>query len=106
MWLPNVSHVLDILGNPVRRQILTLLSDGPRTVGDIAADLPVSRPAVSRHLRLLEGAELVQSTPSGRRTLVELRVEGFDEARHWLDQFWTEALARFAMVAENTEEEK
>lgn len=98
------ARVLDALGNSVRREILVILSDGPRSVGELASELPVSRPAVSRHLRQLEEAALVQSTPQGRRNLVELRYDGFEAAREWLDGFWDEALRRFAMVAENTED--
>ena len=99
------SLVLDALGNPVRRDILMLLADGPKHVGELADSLPVSRPAVSRHLRQLEQAALVTSTPSGRRTVVELRYDGFEAAGVWLDAFWDHALRRFAMVAENTEED-
>ena len=95
---------LDALGNSTRREILALLADGPRTVGEIAADLPVSRPAVSRHLRLLAQADLVTTRPDGQRTVVSLHRAGFDDARQWLDAFWDDALRRFIMVAENTEE--
>jgi len=96
------SYVLDALGNPVRRQILALLSTGTKAVGKIAAELPVSRPAVSKHLQILERAELVSCQRQGNRSLFRLRAQGFADARSWLDAYWDEALGRFAMVAENT----
>ncbi len=95
-------EALEALGNPIRRQILTILAPGPRPVGEIAAQLPVSRPAVSKHLRLLQNAELVAFERSGNRNLFRLEAAGFDAAKVWLDAFWDEALARFALVAENT----
>lgn len=100
------SYALDALGNPVRRQILALLSTGTRAVGKIAAELPVSRPAVSKHLQILERAELVTCERQGNRSLFRLRAQGFADARSWLDAYWDEALGRFAMVAENTKETK
>ena len=93
---------LDALGNETRRQMLRLLADGPLAVGEIASALPVSRPAVSKHLRLLEGAKLVHSQRQGTRTVVRINAAGFEAARGWLESFWDEALARFAVVAENT----
>ncbi|MCA9656187.1 MAG: winged helix-turn-helix transcriptional regulator [Myxococcales bacterium] len=95
---------LDALGCPTRRSIVRLLAEGPRPVGEIAAALPVSRPAVSKHLRILEQAELVAHDRQGTRNLFRLERRGFDAARRWLDAFWDEALARFVMLAENTEE--
>jgi DNA-binding transcriptional ArsR family regulator len=98
------------LGSPVRREILRLVSVSPRAVGEIADALPagmsVSRPAVSKHLRLLEGAGLVSFDVDGKRNVYRVRREGFADARTWLDAFWDEALARFAMVAENTRERR
>lgn len=101
--LIEADRVLDALGSDTRRQILRIVARGPRTVGEIASELPVSRPAVSKHLRLLEDATLVRSVPKGRTTVVELHPAGFDAAREWLDAFWDEALARLKLVAENTE---
>ena len=94
--------VFDALGNPVRREIMHILASGPRPVGEIAARLPVSRPAVSKHLRVLEDAHLVAYDKQGNRNVFRLDAVGFEAARHWLDAFWDEALARFALVAENT----
>lgn len=96
--------ILDALGNPVRRHILRMLVPGPRAVGEIAADLPVSRPAVSKHLHILQDAALVAHQREGNRHLFRLNAAGFEAARHWLDTFWDSALARFAMVAENLPE--
>ncbi|MEM6733861.1 MAG: metalloregulator ArsR/SmtB family transcription factor [Myxococcota bacterium] len=95
-------RALDALGNPVRREIMQLIADRPRPVGEIADLLPVSRPAVSKHLRILQEAELVRSETQGTRHVFHLKRDGFQRATHWLDAFWDEALSRFALVAENT----
>jgi DNA-binding transcriptional ArsR family regulator len=87
-------HVLDALGNPMRRAILQELRAGPLAVGDIAAGLPVSRPAVSRHLRLLEEAGLVQAREDGARNVYSIRMQGFASVREFVDDFWDTALAR------------
>jgi DNA-binding transcriptional ArsR family regulator len=92
----------DALGNPVRRKIMRILSAQPRAVGEIASRLPVSRPAVSRHLRVLEKACLVAHERQGNRNVFTLRVEGLLSARKFLEDFWEGSLARFKMVAENT----
>lgn len=95
-------EVFDALGNPVRREIMRLLAPGPRPVGEIAAELPVSRPAVSKHLRILEDAKLVVHDKQGNRNVFRLHPAGFEAARQWLEAFWDDALARFTLVAENT----
>ena len=92
-------HVLDVLGNPVRRAILHELRAGPRSVGEIAAELPVSRPAVSRHLRLLEDAGLVQAREEGTRNVYSVRMHGFASVREFVDSFWDAALARLEDLA-------
>ncbi|HJL20118.1 MAG TPA: metalloregulator ArsR/SmtB family transcription factor [Sandaracinaceae bacterium LLY-WYZ-13_1] len=97
---PRVERALDALGNPVRRTILRILSTGPRPVGRIARELPVSRPAVSKHLRILEGAALVSHAREGNRHVFRLEPTGFDATRGWLAAFWDEALPRFARLAE------
>lgn len=94
-------RALEALGSPTRRAILRLLVPGPRAVGAIAEKLPVSRPAVSKHLRILERAGLIGTERRGARTLVRLERAGFDAARGWLDAFWDEALARYAALAED-----
>lgn len=98
-------HPLDALGDPTRRQVFELLRAGPRSVGDLAVGLPVSRPAVSQHLRVLEEAGLVTHRREGTRHLYELDSSGVVELREWVDGFWSEALARFKAVAETKGEE-
>lgn len=95
-------RALEALGSAVRRDIVRILAPGPRSVGEIAARLPVSRPAVSKHLRVLEGADLVTHEQLGNRNVFRLDPVGFEAARRWLESFWDEALMRFALVAENT----
>ena len=90
---------LDALGNPVRRQILRTLRGSPLSVGELAAKLPVSRPAVSRHLRLLDEAGLVESRSDGARSVYAVRVQGFASVRAFLDEFWDLALARLTELA-------
>jgi DNA-binding transcriptional ArsR family regulator len=93
-------HPLDALGDPTRRQVFELLRGGPRSVGELAEGLPVSRPAVSQHLRVLEDAGLVVHTKAGTRHLYELDSQGVAVLRDWVDGFWSEALARFKAVAD------
>jgi len=94
------AHPLDALGDPTRRRIFELLREGPRSVGELAAELPVSRPAVSQHLRVLGEAGLVTHRRQGTRHLYELDTAGVTTLRDWVDAFWNEALARFKAVAE------
>jgi len=91
---------LDALGDPTRRQVFELLRSGPRSVGELAAELPVSRPAVSQHLRVLQSAGLVTHRRNGTRNVYELDGNGVVELRTWVDAFWDEALARFKAAAE------
>ncbi len=98
-------HPLDALGDPTRRQVFELLKDGSRSVGELAAELPVSRPAVSQHLRILETAGLVTHHRQGTRNLYEVNGTGVAELRVWVDGFWDEALARFKAAAERKGEE-
>jgi DNA-binding transcriptional ArsR family regulator len=93
-------HPLDALGDPTRRQVFELLRSGPRSVGELAAGLPVSRPAVSQHLRVLEDVGLVTHRRNGTRHLYELDSAGVGVLRDWVDGFWSEALARFKAVAD------
>jgi DNA-binding transcriptional ArsR family regulator len=92
-------HVLDALGNPQRRTILHRLRRGPLAVGEIAAELPISRPAVSRHLRVLEEAGLVQAREEGARNVYSIRMKGFASVREFVDDFWDTALARLEELA-------
>jgi DNA-binding transcriptional ArsR family regulator len=93
------------LGDPTRRAIFERLADGPRAVGEIAKDLPVSRPAVSQHLKVLKEAGLVTDRQDGNRRLYQLNPRGIGALRAYLDQFWNQALAAFQQAAEQTDEE-
>ena len=90
----------DALGDPTRRQVFRLLKGGERSVGDIAAELPVSRPAVSQHLRVLKEAELVSDRPDGVRRLYAVRRTGLEALQHELETMWDDALAAFANAAD------
>jgi DNA-binding transcriptional ArsR family regulator len=94
----------DALGDPNRRAIVELLRAGDRSVGELAGELPISRPAVSRHLRLLKQAGLVADRAEGRRRLYRLDDEGIAAVREYLEHVWGEAVARFRLAAENTSE--
>jgi DNA-binding transcriptional ArsR family regulator len=96
----------DALGDPNRRAIVELLRTGDRSVGELAEELPISRPAVSRHLRLLKEAGLVADRAEGTRRLYRLDDEGIAAVREYLEQVWGEAAARFRLVAENTREQR
>ena len=91
---------MDALGDPTRRAIFEQLRRGPRAVGEIASELPVSRPAVSQHLRVLKDAGLVMDRQEGTRRLYRLDPDGLGELRDYFDGFWTEALAGFKAAAE------
>jgi len=92
-------QVLDALGDWTRRQILEALKSGPRSVGELAAKLPVSRPAVSQHLRVLKDAGLVTDRRDGTRRIYGVDPAGLAEIREYFDSFWGEALERFAAEA-------
>jgi DNA-binding transcriptional ArsR family regulator len=92
--------VLAALADPTRRTIFERLVDGPRAVVDLAEGLPVSRPAVSQHLKVLKEAGLVIDHQLGTRRLYELNPDGLAALRDYLDRFWTTALARFKRAAE------
>jgi DNA-binding transcriptional ArsR family regulator len=92
--------MLDALGDPTRRAILDLLRDGPMAVGELASGLPVSRPAVSQHLRVLKTAGLVADRPVGTRRLYSIDAHGLVELRQYLEGFWDGALASFAAHAD------
>ena len=92
----------DALGDPNRRAILQVLGGGGRSVQAIADELPISRPAVSRHLRLLKDAGLVVEEPQGTRRIYRLHDEGLAAVRAYLEGVWGDAGARFRLVAEST----
>jgi DNA-binding transcriptional ArsR family regulator len=87
--------VLDVLGDPTRRAIVVRLRSGPCAVVDLADELPVSRPAVSQHLRVLHDAGLVTYTAAGTRNVYRLRPEGVEPLRRWLEEFWQGPLDSF-----------
>ena len=93
----------EALGDAHRRRILDLISVEPRPVGELADAMPISRPAVSRHLRLLKEAGLVAEEQLGTRRIYRLRAEGVEAMQAYLAQIWGDAGARFRLVAENTE---
>jgi DNA-binding transcriptional ArsR family regulator len=94
----------EALGDPNRREILRLLSAGDKPVREIAAAMPISRPAVSRHLRLLKDAGMVSEQAQGTRRVYHLRHEGLAAVQTYLEGVWGEAAARFRLLAENTAE--
>jgi predicted ArsR family transcriptional regulator len=89
-------QVFDALGEPVRRRILELLRDGPTPVAELASRLPVGRPAVSKHLRVLGEAGLVEHTSAGTRNLYVLAPAGLAAAQQWLVRTWDGVLAAYA----------
>jgi DNA-binding transcriptional ArsR family regulator len=91
----------DALGDPHRRAIVELLGEGDRSVRELADALPISRPAVSRHLRLLKEAGLVLDRPEGTRRLYRLHDEGIEAVRAYVEQVWGDAAARFKLLADN-----
>ena len=91
------------LGDPTRRAIFEQLRGGPRAVGEIAKQLPVSRPAVSQHLRVLKDAGLVTERRDGTRRLYRLDPDGLAELRGYFDRFWEAALADFKAAADANE---
>jgi DNA-binding transcriptional ArsR family regulator len=94
----------EALGDPNRREILRLLSEGDKPVQEIAEALPISRPAVSRHLRLLKDAGMVAEQAQGTRRIYHLQEEGMLAIQAYLERIWGEAAARFRLLAENTTE--
>jgi DNA-binding transcriptional ArsR family regulator len=94
------ASVLAALADPTRRTVFERLRRGPASVGEVAADLPVSRPAVSQHLKVLKLAGLVIDRPNGARRVYYIDPDGLGELRRWLDQFWDDALETFKNEAE------
>jgi DNA-binding transcriptional ArsR family regulator len=93
------------LGDGTRREIFARLADRPRAVGELAAELPVSRPAVSQHLKVLKDAGLVVDRPAGNRRIYRLNADGVAALRAQLDRFWSQALATYKEVVEQRPEE-
>jgi len=99
--LPSQGDPFDALGDPNRRAIVEQLRAGDRSVQELADALPISRPAVSRHLRLLKAAGLVVDRAEGTRRLYRLHDEGIEAVQAYLQQVWGEAAARFKLLADN-----
>jgi DNA-binding transcriptional ArsR family regulator len=97
---------LAALADPTRRRVFERLKSGPRAVGAIARGLPVSRPAVSQHLKALKEAGLVADRPEGTRRVYYIDPHGLGALRKWLDQFWDEALAAFQAEVEKASSQK
>jgi DNA-binding transcriptional ArsR family regulator len=95
-------NTLAVLADPTRRRVFERLRAGPRPVNILAAGLPVSRPAVSQHLKALKDAGLVEERSEGVRRIYSVRREGLMELREWLDSFWDEALEAFKLEAERS----
>jgi DNA-binding transcriptional ArsR family regulator len=96
---------LTALGDPTRRAIFERLADRPRAVGELASELPVSRPAVSQHLKVLKDAGLVTDRRAGNRRIYQLDLDGVGALRAYLDRFWNRSLAAFKAAVEQTDEE-
>jgi DNA-binding transcriptional ArsR family regulator len=96
---------LGLLGDPTRRAIFELLARRPSSVGELARQLPVSRPAVSQHLRVLKDGGLVVSRAEGTRRVYQLNPDGVSALRAYLDRVWDEALTAFRKVADDPEQE-
>jgi DNA-binding transcriptional ArsR family regulator len=97
---------LQVLADPVRLGIVESLAREPASVGVLAERFPISRPAVSRHLRLLKEAGLVDSVVDGTRHVYRVRPEGVASLREYMDRLWQEASARYTLVAENLDGEQ
>ena len=99
------AEALAALADPTRRHIFEALRERPKTVGELAIGEPVSRPAVSQHLKVLESARLVSVEPRGNRRLYLIRRDGLDELREYLESFWSDVLSAYGnAIARHTAE--
>ncbi len=99
-------RAIEVLADPTRRSIFELLGAGSRSVVDIASTIPISRPAVSQHLKVLKDAGLVTVRAAGTRRIYALDPAGVRAARDYFDQFWNSALATYAQAANTTKEDQ
>jgi DNA-binding transcriptional ArsR family regulator len=99
--MPSAADPFEALADPNRRAIAQLLGGGERSVKELADSMPISRPAVSRHLRLLKSAGLVTDRAEGTRRLYRLQDEGIEAVRAYLEEVWGEAAMRFKLAADN-----
>jgi DNA-binding transcriptional ArsR family regulator len=102
----SIGQTLIALSDPTRREVFELVAARPRAVGELAAELPVSRPAVSQHLRVLKEAGLVEDEAVGARRIYQLHPEGVAELRDYLDGFWNRSLRAFKAAAEADDKEE
>jgi DNA-binding transcriptional ArsR family regulator len=100
----HASGPFEALGDSNRREILRLLGEGEKSVQEIAGELPISRPAVSRHLKLLSAAGLVSSDRRGTRQVYQLQEEGVRAVQSYLETVWGDVATRFRLMAENTKD--
>ena len=100
------STAIEALADPTRRRIFERLRRGPSAVGVLAEGLPVSRPAVSQHLKVLKEAGLVSEEQDGARRIYRIDPQGLGQLRRWLDQFWDDALGKFKAEAEKKDRKK
>ena len=98
------SHVVSALADPTRREIFERLASGPQSVGALALDLPISRPAVSQHLRILKEAGLVSDQAQGTRRVYHIDPAGLGVLRQWLDRFWERSLEGFQAEVDKEEQ--
>jgi DNA-binding transcriptional ArsR family regulator len=99
------TEALAALADPTRRAIFERLAARPRAVGELAGELPISRPAVSQHLKVLKDARLVTDREAGTRRIYQVNPDGLAELRGYLDHFWDQALAGFKAAAEQQAKE-
>src|SRR3954453_8623834 len=104
--MANTQRVFSALHDPTRRAVLERLREGPKPVGEIARGLPVTRPAVSQHLKVLKEANLVSDRSEGTRRIYYIDPKGLGAMRAWLDQFWDSALSAFAAELERSAKEE
>ena len=104
--MANADRVFSALYDPTRRAVFERLRHGPKPVGEIARGLPVSRPAVSQHLKVLKEAGLVDDRSEGTRRIYQIDPKGLGAMRAWLDQFWDSALSAFAAELERAKKEE
>ncbi|HWE11116.1 MAG TPA: metalloregulator ArsR/SmtB family transcription factor [Solirubrobacteraceae bacterium] len=103
---PSAAAVFAALGDPTRREIFERVAARPQSVGELAGDLPVSRPAVSQHLRVLKDAGLVSDGAAGTRRIYRMNPQGLDHLSAYLNHFWNESLAVFKAAAEQPTKER
>ena len=97
---------LAALADPTRRSIFERLAERPHSVGELAAQMPISRPAVSQHLKVLKDADLVTDRPQGNRRIYGVNPDGLEALRAYLDRFWNQGLASFKAAVEQQAKEK